>query len=475
MKKRAIAAALAVASIIGEAGAATTPASGYLYSREVLDELTEGCIAEAPGGVFVGVGPALSFPASGKTRDIVFVSDTGGTRTVATGLNSISDCVYDAAAELLYVTDSGAEFSGATTGDTVFAIPGDAESVAVDGLELLTSGSIAQAFGIDLFGDGLLVSNAVGGGLGSVIEVDLSGVTPETSTFASGFDYTGGLTVQADRVLVSEAIQPAFQNAIYAYTNAGVFVDTLSGPTYAHGSVDLATASDGRVLASGSATLTATDDLGVTTPLVTGLDGGTGFDAYGGGIAVNSFTGRIDFLASSFSGADDDRSIHRLVPVDSLLGGGGSPATDCALELYGLRLVAPAEGKPARSAICVDGDACDADGAADGACTFPIGLCLNVDDERFAECDASSVASVEPLAVKPQSASIDALLASVAAAAPVTESTCFFSEGLRVPVRTLSNGRLRAGKGLLKLRATTTDARPLRDTDVVRLVCEPAP
>lgn len=475
MKKQAIAAALAVASIIGEAGAATTPASGYLYGREVLDELTEGCIAQAPGGVFVGVGPALSFPASGKTRDIVFVSDTGAARTVATGLNSISDCVYDAAADLLYVTDSGAEFSGATTGDTVFAIPGDSDAVVVDGLELLPSGSIPKAFGIDLFGDGLLVSDAVGGGLGTVLEIDLSGITPVLSTFAGGFDYTGGLTVQADRVLVSEAIEPAFQNAIYEYTNAGDFVDILSGPTYAHGSVDLATSNDGRVLASGSATLTATDDLGVTTPMVTGLDGGTGFDAYGGSISVNAFTGRIDFLASSFSGADDDRSIHRLVPVASLLVGGGAAESDCALELYGLRLVAPAEGKPARSAICVDGDACDADGAADGGCTFPLGLCLNVDDERLAGCAASSVASVEVLAAKPASASLDALLASIEAAAPVAESTCFFSDGVRVPVRTLSNGQVRAGKGVLKLRATTTDARPLRDTDVVRLVCEPAP
>ena len=72
--------------------AATVPAAGYVYTREVLAELTEGCVAPAPGGLFVGVGPALSFPAPGGTRSILFVSESGTTRTVATGLNSISDC-----------------------------------------------------------------------------------------------------------------------------------------------------------------------------------------------------------------------------------------------------------------------------------------------------------------------------------------------------------------------------------------------
>src|SRR5205085_9982023 len=265
---------------------ATEPADGYLYVRQVLSQLTEGCVAHAKGGVFVGVGPPLAFPTPlGGTRDILFVAASGDVRTVATGLNSIGDCVYDAASDVLYVTDSGANFSGAVTGDTVFAIPGDSTSVAVAGLEVLPAGTLANAFSIDRFGSGLLVSNANGSNAGTVVVIDLSGDSPVASTFASGFDYTGGLCTRADDVLISEATD-SFESAIYSYSDAGAYQSTLSGPTYAHGSIDLAVAHDGSVIATGSPTMVGVSG-GTVTPLVTGLDGGTGFDAFGGGVSVD--------------------------------------------------------------------------------------------------------------------------------------------------------------------------------------------
>ena len=42
---------------------------------------------------------------------------------VASDFNSIGDCVYDAASDVLYVLDNALEASGSLTGDTVFAIP----------------------------------------------------------------------------------------------------------------------------------------------------------------------------------------------------------------------------------------------------------------------------------------------------------------------------------------------------------------
>lgn len=473
MRKILVATAIAI-SIHDYAQAATVPAPGYIYTREVLSELTEGCVEHAPGGLFVGVGPALSFPAAGGTRDLLFVPEIGSIRTVATGFNAISDCVYDAGSDTLYVTDSGAEFSGATTGDTVFAIPGSSTNADIAGLELLPSGSLPYAFSIDLFGNGLLASDAAGDGLGSVMEIDLSGPVPATSTFADGFDYTGGLVVDGSRVLVSEALQPAFDSAIYDYSTAGVFQSIVSGPTYAHGSNDLAIAADGAVLATGGSTIVSVDALGVPTQLVTGLNGGTAFDAFGGGVAVDPFTGRIDFLASSFSGADDDKSLHRLIPVDRLVPGGGSAESDCAMELYGIELVAPSEGRRARSAICVDGAACDADGAADGGCTFPLGICINVTDPRLPDCAPSGVPGVELVSVRPDTLDLAALVAA-ADALPVDESGCAFSNGVRVELRTLSAGRTRAGKARIRVGTTTDDVHPRRDTDVARLVCEPAP
>jgi hypothetical protein len=471
MRKIILATAVAI-SIHGTAGAQTEPAPGYIYSHAVLGQPTEGCIARAPGGVFVGEGPTLTFPPAGGTRDIIFVSDTGNVRTVAVGLNSIGDCVYDVSTDTLYVTDSGAEFSGATTGDTVFAIPGSAAEVDVAGLELLPSGTLPYAFSVALFGNGLLVSNAAGNGSGSVVAIDLSGPSPATSTFATGFDYTGGVFFDGDRVLVSEALQPNFDSAIYAYSAAGVYQSTVSGPTYSHGSNDLSVAADGSVLVTGSSTLVSIDDVGTATPLVTGLNGGTEFAAFGGGVSVDRFTGRIDFLASSFSGADDDKSVHRLVPIDHLLTRGGDPTTDCAMELYGLELVPRSEGHPARAAICVDGAPCDADGAADGVCTFPLGLCFNVDDPRLPECTPTQVASVRLVRVSPVGAGAEDLISTAISTLPTSASTCVFGDGVRIPLR---DGGTRNGKGRVQLRAVFDDNVPGGDTDVVKLVCRPTP
>lgn len=468
MRKILVATAIAV-SIFDSAQAATVPAPGYIYGQRVLAQLTEGCVAHAPGGVFVGEGPALSFPPAGGTRDIVFVSDTGSVRTVALGLNSIADCVYDRSTHTLYVTDSGAEFPGATTGDTVFAIPGDGQDVDVAGLEVLPSGTLPYAYSIDLFGNGLLVSNAAGDGMGSVVFIDLTGGTPAASTFATGFDYTGGVAVDGSRVLVSEALQPNFDSSIYDYSTAGVFQSTLSGPTFDHGSSDLAVAADGGILVTGSATLVSIDDQGAGTPLVTGLDGGTPFAAFGGGVSVNRFTGRIDFLASSFSGADDDKSIHRLIPIDRLLTKGGDPVTDCAMEFYGVELVPKNEGDPARAAICVDGAACDADGVVDGGCTFPLALCLNVHDPRLPGCTPSSVEKVKLVRGLPEGAGAEEMVGEVDSVLPTAESVCVFSDGIRVELR---DGGTRRAKGRVKVRTVSGD---ISDIDSVRLICEPTP
>lgn len=473
MRKFLVATSVAILTC-SAAEAATVPASGYLYAREVLPELTEGCIAHAPGGVFVGVGPALSFPAPGKTRDIVFVAESGAIHTVATGLNAIGDCVYDGAGDVLYVTDSGAEFSGATTGDTVFAIPGTSVAVPVDGLEVIPAGSLPFAFSIDVLGSDLLVTDAAGGGAGTVVAVDLSG-GPSTSLFASGFDYTGGVLVDGARVLVAESFDPTFDSAVHEYSTAGVFQSTLSGPTYNHGSTDLALSVDAEVIATGLPTIATVDGGGAATPLVTGLDGGTGFDAFGGGVSVDAFTGRIDFLASSFTGADDDRSVHRLVPIDRLVPGGRDRPSECAVELYGVELVPRKPGRPARLAICEDGAPCDADGQVDGGCTFPLGLCFNViDDPRLPSCGEPTLDSVELLRAKPEGSGAEALFAAAAAAMPAAASTCVFGDGVRVPLRLSGSGEERRGKGLVKLRAQSSDASVRGDRDRVKMFCEPS-
>ena len=248
----------------------------------------------------------------------------------------------------------------------------------------------------------------------------------------------------------------------------------MSGPTDAHGSIDIAVAAGGSVLATGSPTLVSIDGEGAVTPLVTGIDGGTGFDAFGGAVAVQPVTGRIDFLASSFSGADDDKSVHSLIPVERLGGGGGSVYNDCALEVYGLERKAGVPGSAPRLAQCTDGAACDADGTANGSCTFPIGFCLSVDDPRLPDCAPAGIRSVELVNTRLESAELTDLFAKVNAGLPNNNTTCTMSGGVKVPVRTLSNGAHKTGRGTIKVRTTTDEDDAQHDNDVIRLACEPA-
>ena len=53
-------------------------------------------------------------------------------------------------------------------------------------------------------------------------------------------------------------------------------------------------------------------------------------------------------------------------------------------------------GFPSRNQTCIDGDpSCDADGASDGACTFRLGACLNVDDSRLPTCHPAAIKIVD--------------------------------------------------------------------------------
>ena len=75
-------------------------------------------------------------------------------------------------------------------------------------------------------------------------------------------------------------------------------------------------------------------------------------------------------------------------PAADLIPGGGKLASDCVAEWrVDNPLNAPAvdnRGFPSPKQTCTDGDpTCDADGAADGVCTFRVALCFNAADDRL--------------------------------------------------------------------------------------------
>lgn len=466
-RSAAVAALLSLACI-QSAPAQVTPPAGYIYSTQLLASPTQNCIAAGPGGTFVGVGPGFTANA----QAIVLAQESGDTRLVAFGFNSIGDCLYDADADVLYVSDNadaadgiGDTMKSALTGDTVFAIPSAstaAARVATD-LELQPAGSVEFASSLALHASGdLLLTNAAGAGAGTVLRIDGNGVS---STFAGGFDFTGGISVDdAGNVFVAESL-PSFQNQISSFTTNGTPIAApLIAPTFDVGSTDLLTLTDGTILASGvfGGAIVRIDPLGPTrTNFATGL-------TFAGGMTLHPFTGRIEVLSSTFSGAAEDKSLHRFTPIANLVPGDGKDETECLHELYGIALVAPEPGKPAKNAICFDGEPCDADGSVNGSCLFPVGFCFNVDDTRFLECGIDEALSSIAISSRPADASITETAQRITTAVPLAAGSarCFFSDGLRVPTR-----GDKPGKAKLSVSVESDGGR--KDKDSYGFLCQP--
>lgn len=462
-----ILAAVGTTASAPSARAQVLPPPGFIYDSQPLGSTTQSCVAVGPGGTFVGIGPGFTANA----QVVVFARESGDARLVAFGFNSIADCAYDRGSDVLYVSDNAdaAELPGAVTGDTVFAIPSasTATGLTAHGLELVPSDALPFAAGmtVDTHGN-LLVSNAAGGGAGTIVKIDIDG-TPPATTFAAGLDFAGGLAVNRDTgELFAAETRQTFDAQIRRFDAFGTERPVFAGPSTGFGSVDLAFDTTGRLLATGLflGDVVAFDTAGAATPFVTGL-------TFASGISVNDFTGRIEIL-SSFSGTDEDRSIHRFIPVDRLEPGRGRKATQCAHEFYGLALTAARPGNAARKAVCRDGDLCDADGQLNDRCLFPVGFCLNVDDPRTPECQPDSQILNATVSTTPFSPSVARAGEALAAALPVTRTTCVFSDGLVVPVRHTKQGR-KAGTGRIKVEVQLASGK--KDTDRIPVVCEPAP
>lgn len=456
------------------AAAQVVPPAGHIYSTQLLGSPTQGCIAHGPGGTFVGVGPGFTPNA----QAVILAKPSGDTRLVAFGFSSIGSCAYDRASDTLYISDNAASGDFGLTptevpsGDTVYAVANASSAAALmaTDIELLPAGSIAFAGSVALHPSGdLLVGNPAGAGVGTVLRVDSD---LAVTTFAANFDFTGGIAVdpQSGDVFVSEFLS-TFDSQLSQFSSAGApLAAPLLGPGFDFGSSGLLFLPDGRLLASGLffGDVVAIDPTGPTVvPYISGLTFATG-------ATLDPFTGRLSLLSSSFSGADEDKSLHQLTPVDRLTPGSGSVKTACLHELYGIELVPAAPGRKPTQAICVDGDPCDADGQANGQCLFPIGSCLNVQDVRFQQCDRGADIVSFTATARPDNASVRGLEAAVSAALPLPGNTaaCFFSDGVVVPIRTTARGVNKSGKA--KVAVAVRNSTGKTDRDSFNLVCAPA-
>jgi cysteine-rich repeat protein len=167
------------------------------------------------------------------------------------------------------------------------------------------------------------------------------------------------------------------------------------------------------------------------------------------------------------------------------IGGGGSPKTDCLLELT---TPGPLEYNRARTKLkgilsCADGDAsCDLDGARDGQCTFGVALCFGNDDPRFSRCPSSMVQSVEVRQPNPAKSSVgrqveEALgklglevrrrrTVMTEGVGPMGNNTC----GSLIAVSTPGPRGSKASTQKIQIQATGIDGK--RDKDTFVLVCK---
>jgi hypothetical protein len=456
---------LAVATWATTALGVVAPPAGYIYSTQILGSDTQGCVASVPGGTFVGLGPAFTANA----QSIVFVTESANLRLVASGFNSIGDCAYDAASDTLYVTDNASDddlggAGAALSGDTVFAIPAAsrASGLSAPALELLPATSVPNASSVAVDASGtVFVSDSTGGGGGSVLEI----VGATSSTFLAGFDFAAGMAFDpatAD-LFVAQSLA-TFDARIDRFTAAGAPVPPapFAGPGFDFGSYDLAFDKDGHLLVTGAfgGDIVSFDPAsGASAPFVGGL-------TFANGIDVDPTTGRISVLSSTFAGAEEDRSLHRFTPIDTLVPGKGPAKFECVHELYG---VVASDGK---KATCTDGDACDADGTVNDRCQFPVGFCFNVEDGRFPDCAGNHSLDSVQISSVPYSTAIADVGTEIAAALPLAGPACFFSDGVVVPVKVTRSGVKKSGKGNVKVKARTDG--PQKDRDAYLLTCEPA-
>jgi hypothetical protein len=156
-----------------------------------------------------------------------------------------------------------------------------------------------------------------------------------------------------------------------------------------------------------------------------------------------------------------------------------------------------------KSVVCVDGDPCDADGHANGVCTFEVGACVNA---PFSGCTAASLTTLT--VTKPGQKDIDkksfkdpaavytrrTLLSEVGALLPAAGEACT-SAGLKVSVplkrnkgtcgspsgQSCNNDQdcddycvLSYKKGKAVVKVSVDDGGAGKDSDAIKFTCEPA-
>lgn len=178
--------------------------------------------------------------------------------------------------------------------------------------------------------------------------------------------------------------------------------------------------------------------------------------------------------------------------------GGGSKGSDCIFEwLVPLAPELDGKGLPKRKLVCHEGDPrCDSDpDISNHSCSFAVRFCINDVDPRLPACTPSDVAAFAVYKPYPDRLRDAADVANLAAletgihqdlGITVLRGRTPFISGspnsltnactnpidIAVPLRVRRSGRERRGRKVIRLKVATSEGD--RDTDSVRLQCEPS-
>jgi hypothetical protein len=301
--------ALAALLVHPLAASAAPIAPGYEVDFVATPDTATGDVVAAGDALFVGVGP-FGVGAQSLVR-----IDAGGVTVLATGWNALGGFAYDAANDRLIVGDNGGSLSGATTGDTLYAIPdpfgAPATPAAAADLELLPAGSIPGYADVvldpgDPTGDTLFASDASESfpfPLGAVLQVSALGAS--AVPIQTGLDFAAGLAVGADTLFVGESLLDfSGQVSQVALADPAGALAVVAGGL--DGLFDLELASDGTLLASAGDSIVRIDP----------ADGSVASVATGFGFAAGLFErdGTI-YAIDGFAASGDLEKVWVLTPV----------------------------------------------------------------------------------------------------------------------------------------------------------------
>jgi hypothetical protein len=122
---------------------------------------------------------------------------------------------------------------------------------------------------------------------------------------------------------------------------------------------------------------------------------------------------------------------------------------------------------------CVDGTACDLDGACNGSCTFSVGVCINVDGVE----GCTPPGTLDKLKAKGNVTGVKGASGKLSISVPqlLEGSVCGAFIDVTIPLKETKK-ETKSNKAKVKLQATAPKGtKPKKDKDKYDLVCEPAP